>query len=560
VKARPYQVEAINGAIEQLRSHRSTLITMPTGTGKTVVFSHLIDQILAANPGKRAMVLAHREELINQAASKIKAVTGIEPEIEMGDRRADVHFFGRCPIIVSSVQTQNAMQGNTKLRMTRFNPSDFCLVIIDEAHHAIAESYRRCIAHYSDAKIVGVTATPDRTDGEAMLTVFQSSAFVYGILDAINDGYLVPIRQQQVTVQDLDFSKVRTTAGDFNGRDLADVMEYEAVLHGVAHPTIELAAWRQTIVFASSVHHAERLSEIFNRHRAGCSRWLCGETPKDERSQILSDFANRRFQYLVNVGVLTEGFDDPGIEFVVIARPTKSRSLYAQMVGRGTRPYPGLVDKIDDADGRRAAIAASPKPHVSILDFAGVAGRHKLVTTADVLAGNVTIPDAVMNAVAERMKARDGVDVQKAIEEETAKEAEREKKRQEAANSKKRSLVVGHARYTAHDVDAFDAGDRSAMPRRVGDRNRPASDKQKQLLEKFGYPTEEIRNISAAEASVQIGQYIDRKKKGMCTPKQAKILAARGLDSNVSYGVARTVIDQIAAKEGWSTKRGEVIA
>ena len=263
---RPYQTDAVSKVHEAWKDHRSALIVLPTGTGKTIVFSHIAGTVRG-----RVMVIAHREELIAQAAQKIQVITGDEADVEMGEFWASEGVFSRSRVVVSSVQTQNAGMGGDG-RMSRFDPSQFDLLIIDEAHHATAPTYRRLIDHYRqnpNLKVLGVTATPDRADEEALGQVFESVAFDYEIVDAIADGWLVPVRQRAVYVEGLDYSSVRTTAGDLNGADLARILEYEEALHGIAHPTMELVGTRKSLVFAASVAHAERLAEIFNRHRPG---------------------------------------------------------------------------------------------------------------------------------------------------------------------------------------------------------------------------------------------------------------------------------------------------
>ena len=355
---RPFQSTCVEAVTAQLRSGSSTLVVLPTGTGKTVIFSHVAKDFI---PRGRVMVLAHRLELVEQAAAKIHAITGIAPEIEMADRwsKEDGGFFGKPPIVVSSIQTQNAETRGAG-RMSRFDPAEFSLLIIDEAHHATAKSYRCVIDYYrqnADLKLFGCTATPDRADEEALGQVFDSVAFEYSILSAVNDGWLVPIRQRIVNVANLDFSAVRTTAGDMNGKDLADVLEEEEHLHGIADPLFREAGSRTTLVFAVTVKQAERLSEILNRHEAACSMAVSQHTPDFMRREIFENFADGKFRFLVNVGIATEGYDCPRISCVALARPTKSRSLYAQMIGRGTRPLAGLLDSIGEADGRRLAIA-----------------------------------------------------------------------------------------------------------------------------------------------------------------------------------------------------------
>src|SRR3990167_2301775 len=386
---RQYQTQASDAIMREFQESDSTLIVVPTGGGKTIIIADVIRRF---HP-QRAIVLAHREELIFQARQKIEAFTGFNCEIEMADFTAAANLWQLPEVIISTVQTQNS--GTTKKRMTRFNPNDFGLLVIDEAHHCTANSYRAVIDYYKsnpDLRVLGVTATPDRTDEEALGQVFKTVAFDYEILDAIHDGYLVPVEQQLVSISGLDFSNVRTTAGDLNGADLAAVMEQEEMMQGVASASIEIVGNRRAVVFTSSVKHAETISSIFNRHRNGMCEWVCGTTPKEERRRILDDFQNGRVQVVANCAVLTEGFDNTGVEVIIMARPTKSRSLYAQMAGRAMRPLPGVIDGLEaaSADERKSAIATSAKSSCKIIDFVGNSGRHKLMTTADILGGNVS--------------------------------------------------------------------------------------------------------------------------------------------------------------------------
>lgn len=319
---RPYQVEAVTGVIDSIVGSKSALVVMPTGTGKTVCFAHIARQRQG-----RVMVIAHREELVQQAADKIRTVTGQSPDIEMAEYKAGRMY--KAPVVVASVQTLCARMGNLD-RMNKFEPHEFDLLVIDEAHHATADSYRRVIAHFtknSKLRVVGFTATPDRTDKAALGMVFESVAYKYEIMQAMEDGWLCPIETQQVIVKDMDFSHVRTVAGDLNQGELASIMEQEKVLHKVVTPTIEIAKGRRTLVFASSVAHAERMSEIFNRHGVTAAI-VHGGTFKDERRRILNAYNEGKIQVLCNCGVATEGFDSPGIGVVAIARPTMSRALY----------------------------------------------------------------------------------------------------------------------------------------------------------------------------------------------------------------------------------------
>ena len=230
MQLRPYQRDAVNECISTLRKNSSTLIVMPTGTGKTIVFSELINKASG-----RVMVIAHREELIHQAARKVQAVCGFHPSIEMAELKDHGGMFAsKC--VVASVQTLNASKDGVH-RRNKFNPHEFGLLVIDEAHHAVAKSYLNTIKYFQrnpNIKVCGVSATPDRADKLALGRVFESVAYNYEVYDAIQDGWLVPVVTNQVIVDSLDFSHVRKTAGDFNQGDLAKVVELESSLHGIA--------------------------------------------------------------------------------------------------------------------------------------------------------------------------------------------------------------------------------------------------------------------------------------------------------------------------------------
>jgi superfamily II DNA or RNA helicase len=537
LRLRDYQHTAVDSVFREWETVGSTVIVAPTGTGKTVIMCGIVQRVFP----RRVMILVHREELAQQAQDKIQRYTGIPAEIEMGDRRvveAQGRFQGRARVIVSSVQTQTA-GGDGLGRMGKFDPCDFSVLICDECHHATADSWRRVIDYYRSnpaLKVVGVTATPDRADEIALGQVFDSVAFDYEILDAIHDGYLVPIQQRLVEVAGLDFSSIRTTAGDLNGADLAKVMEDEKALHGIASPTIELAGTRRALVFATTVAHAERLAEIFRRH-GKTADWICGKTPKDDRRNTLVQFENGAVQFLVNVGCLTEGFDSPGVELVVIGRPTKSRCLYAQMVGRGTRPLPGVIDRLETAEERLAAIAASAKPSVEILDFAGNAGKHKLMTTADILGGKDADPEVAEAAAKKAKEAGKPVDMEALLAEADAES--RAKADREAA---KRARLLVKAKYDAKNVDPFDVF--AIQPRKDSgrDRGRQLTEKQAGILRRQGIEPEGKPYGAMKQV---LDELFKRWDQGLATFGQAKHLRALGLPTDLPKAMASQVLDGV---------------
>lgn len=535
---RPYQDECVTSIMAELREGRRTLAVMPTGTGKTVCFG----AVAAEWQTGRVLVMAHRDELIRQAQDKVGSIVGETPEIEMGDDYAMDRGMLQSHVVVTSVQTMCRER-----RHSRFTPDDFGLLIIDEAHHAVASTYQKVIDYFSqneNLKILGVTATPDRADEMALGKIFESVAFQYEISDAIRDGWLVPVEQQFVFVEGLDFSNARTTAGDLNGGDLAAEMEKEKALHGVVMPTMELAGDQQTLIFASSVAHAERMCEIINRHRPHSAEFVSGKTPTDERREMIRRYSRGEFQFLCNCGVATEGFDEPRIGVVAIARPTKSRSLYAQMAGRGTRVLPGVVDGLDDAAQRLAAIRVSSKPSVLILDFVGNSGRHKLCSTADILGGNYD--DAIVD------RARDNA-AKKSAQGERAdmtQELFDAKQQIEEEGRRRRSAITAQARYQTTKVNPFDVFD--IVPNREPGwhKGRKPTPKMAAYLVKCGLAEKDIAELSFAKAGQLIGEINSRRDKGLCTYKQAKLLAKYGESTDVGFSEASQRIDAIA-RNGW---------
>jgi len=548
-KPRDYQQEIHDAIFEEWKSVTSTLVVAPTGSGKTCMFA----MVIASIQPKRAMVIAHREELIHQARDKITRVTGLECGIEMADHYVNNSLFGEMPVIVSTIQTQIAGWGD-RTRMSRFNPKEFGALIIDEGHHATADSYKRLINYYKTGnpgiKILAVTATPDRADEEALGQIFETVAYDYEVLDAIHDGWLVPVEQQFVSIAGLDFSEMRTTAGDLNGADLAAVMENEKNMHGVAASSLEIIGNRRAIVFTASVKQAESLSNIFNRHRGNMSQWVCGKTNKDERKETLSAFQNGKIQVVCNCGVLTEGFDDPGVEVVIMARPTKSRSLYAQMAGRSTRPLPGVVDGLEDKDARKAAIRDSAKPSCLLVDFVGNSGRHKLMTSADILGGKVS-DEAISRAVAKAKTAGKAVRISELLDEEqlAIEQAKREAaERARLAEEARKHKLMAKVRYTTKSVNPFDIFQIAPTKERGWDQGKQLSEKQKALLLKQGINPDEM---PYAQAKQVLNEMFRRWDKKLATLGQLKVLKRYGYtDANLTLDQASSALNALAAR-GW---------
>lgn len=298
------------------------------------------------------------------------------------------------------------------------------------------------------------------------------------------------------------------------------------------------------------------MCEIANRHRPGCAEWICGDvvrTPKDVRRDTLKRFTERNIQFLFNCGVLLEGYDEPGIGVVSVARPTKSRSLYAQMIGRGTRTVPGLVDPLAVPAERRAAIASSAKPHLLVLDFVGNSGQHKLIHTAAVLGGSYDdkVIAAATRAVQSASTRGERTDMLAALRIAELERSESERKKRERA--------IAKATYRTQIVDPFAVWD--VLPKREPGwhKGRRPTPKQLAYLEKIGVVENTRERLSFWEASQLIDSAIQRRQKDFCTYKQAAILRRYGLPTEISFTEASRLIDRLAAN-GWRPLPREAIA
>ena len=533
MRLREYQERCVASVTKSFADSKSALACLPTGTGKTVILSHLVSM---AKKG-RVLVIAHREELIHQLADTIRE-RGVEVGIEMAERKAAEKWWTPPECVVATVQTLMANDAR-RLKELVVDPAAWSLTVIDEAHHAPAATYRALIEHMRQSdehRVLGVTATPDRTDETAMGSVFETVAFKYQIDEAIDDGWLVPLQQRSVVVDGLSYEKVRTTAGDLNGRDLAKVMEEELTIHRMAVPTFELAAGRPTVMFCASVEQAERMAEVFNRMKPECARSVSGKTPKDQRRKLFRDYADGGFQILTNCMVASEGWDAPHVQVVALGRPTKSRALFTQMVGRGLRPLPGTVDGQPTPAQRQANIATSPKPHCDVIDFAGNAGRHTLVCVTDILGGKW--PEDVKARAKEILK--DGeVDPTAALEQ-AAEDLEAERERVRLAEIAKRAKLRASASYRTQDYDPFEVLGVAPPVRKGGD---PSTLKQCQFLDKFGVDATEMSRTEATKLQRTI---FARMNEGKCSLKQARVLKKFGYPTDVSMEEASRIMDNLA--------------
>ena len=338
---RPYQLAAIAAVNDNLARWPSTLVVAATGTGKTVTFAELTRGW--QSHGERTLILVHRDELVRQAKAKCEAV-GLWPDVEKGSQRANL----LAKVVIASVQTLRGA------RLKRWARDRFSKILVDEAHHGAAKSYRDVFTHFDGAKVIGFTATPDRADGQALGDVFASVAYRYEIRQAIAEGFLVPITARRIIVDSIDLSAVGSRAGDFAQDQLAAVMADEKALRGVVVPLLDLARDRRTIAFCVDVKHARDLAAMLNRYRPNCARSVSGETDEDERKELLEGHTRGDFQFLTNCDVLVEGYDSPVVSCIAMCRPTKSRGRFVQCLDDKTEVltpngWKGIDDDIASA-------------------------------------------------------------------------------------------------------------------------------------------------------------------------------------------------------------------
>ena len=503
---RPYQIAAVRAVVEELRTHRSTLIVSPTATGKTVMFA-----MLAQVARGRTLILAQRGHLVRQSAERIREFTDKSTAVEMAENRADARLVP-ADAVCASVQSMS-------VRLDRYAPDHFGLIVVDECHHATSSQHVAILDHFATAKIVGVTATPDRLDGKAMRDVFETVAYVYEIRDAMRDGWICPFVQKAVFVDSLDLSTLKTSGGDFTDKAIAAQLETDRALHELATPLLELTVGRPTLVFVPRVETARALATVLNATVPGCAVSASGGTSAFDLERITEDLAEGRVRFLINCALLTEGFDLPAISCVAVARPTKSRALYTQMLGRSFRLAPGKKDAL-------------------IIDFSGNAGKHTLMCPANVLDGN-TDPEIE----AEVRKLTDA-DPEKRVDEALAEAeiivAERKRRAQFRLQVK--------ANWRASTIDPFGVLGASDRSGKCG--GLPATDAQVAALLAKGLSAKDVTGIDQGQAASLLTALLNRSRSGLCTYKMARQLAKHGLRPDVSFDVAHEAIDAIEAN-GW---------
>lgn len=509
---RPYQQKARDSIHAEWENGRlRTLLVLPTGTGKTIVFASVAaDQVRS---GDRVLILAHRGELLEQAADKLKRSTGLVSAVEKAESTCLNSWFR---VTVGSVQTLQRPQ-----RLERFPHDYFKTIIIDEAHHAITDGYRRILDYFDSAKVLGVTATPDRGDMRNLGEVFDSLAYEYKLTDAIKEGYLCKILAQTIPLK-LDISAVGLSGGDYAVSELGTALD--PYLEQIAAEMKTHCAGRKTVVFLPLIKTSQKFRDILN-----ASGFFAAEVngQSDDRKQVLADFDTGKYNVLCNSMLLTEGWDCPSVDCVVILRPTKVRSLYSQMVGRGTRLSPGKKDLL-------------------LLDFLWMTERHELCRPADLVCEDRTVAQQMTENLAaaghpediEEAAQQAGEDVIMQREEALAKQLEEQRK--------KKARLVDPLQYEM----SIQAEDLSGYVPAFGWEAGPPSKEQSAALEKLGILPDAVE--SAGKANLLLDRLNKRREEGLTTPKQIRCLEKYGFEhvGTWSFESAKHMIDRIAAG-GW---------
>lgn len=517
MELRPYQETARQKVQEEWEEGKKrTLLVLPTGTGKTIVFSKIIED--RVRKGERVLVIAHRGELLEQASDKLYKSTGLKTATEKAEQTSLGSFYR---VVVGSVQTLQREK-----RLNQFPPEYFDTIVIDEAHHAISDGYQRVLKHFEDANVLGVTATPDRGDMRNLGSYFESLAYEYSLPEAIKSGYLSPIKALTIPLK-LDLSNVKQQAGDFSTKDLGTALD--PYLEQIAEEMKKQCLNRKTVVFLPLVKTSQKFRDILNKHGFKAAE-VNGEST--DREQVLKDYEEGKYNVLCNSMLLTEGWDCPSVDCVIVLRPTKVRALYSQMVGRGTRLAPG-------------------KKELLLLDFLWHTERHELCHPANLIATDEKVAKKMTENIEELGTPIDLEQAEQQAKEDVALEREESLAKQLSEMKRRKRKLVDPLQFEM----SIQASDLTDYVPSFGWQMSPPTDKQVKALEKWGIFPDEIEN--AGKAEMLINRLVKRRDTGLSTPKQIRFLENRGFQhvGTWQFEAATKLINRIAAN-GWRIPHG----
>lgn len=572
---RDYQAEAVGS----FRGHyaagcRHMLFRLATGCGKTYTAALAIEEWLAVGPHRRAMVLAYERGLVNQFREElIDFLPGVDVGLEMStDGTVDQTRIP--PVVVASRQTLY-LDEDERSRLFKFDPLAFEWLIVPDECHGWKYGLPSC-RHIVDwfernpaSAWLGLTATPERGDGVSLARLFGTVCCELRLSDAIEAGYLVPLRQKFIVVEGLDFKNLHEVAGDFDEGELDAILSEREQLLAMAAPLLDHVEDRRTLVFCPGVACARALARTINAEidlrglPHGRAESMDGSTPEAVRQDIIGRHQAGAFQFLVVCALCRAGYNDPGLGAVAVFRPTKSRVMAEQMKGRGIRPLRGTINGLATAEERRAAIAASAKPDCLIIDLVGVSGLPEVASTAHLLASGE--PDEVIERANKRIADGAEETVEEAVkkakseiaeEREAARREREERERREREEALRRARLEADVRYTARDVAGVADGGAHTDVDRMVERATPG---QVRLLVALGWPEDEARRLSKRQAGAAIGDGRRRQPRaeqaskpplkqlvsGPPSPNQIRVLQRFGRSVPSTFGEAAILIGGI---------------
>lgn len=512
VSLRPYQIEFIEKTRKALSRHQRVLSVMPTGGGKTICFAEM--SRLAGDRGRSTLILAHTDELCAQAVMKLQSSVGIFAGMEKAAQRCTLDD----QVVVGSVQSM----GRPK-RLERFAKDRFDLIIIDEAHRAVADTYLRVVEHFEKAFVVGVTATGYRGDAKSLGDLFETIAVEIALKRLIQDGFLSRIVTQTVPLE-IDISEVKQRGGEYDAKQAANAIE--PFLGAAARAISQYAPERKGMIFLPLVETSKKMTKAL-RDEGFEAEHIDGSS--DRRREIIAAFGRGDIQILTNAQLLTEGFDEPSVSMVMVMSPCRSRGRYVQMVGRGTRLCEG-------------------KENLLLLDPLFNGARHNLCTPATLVAKN----ERQQYDTKKKIRENEGqLDLLDAFDDACAE-----------IEAQLRDAAIKNSGRAAERYNPVDLADR------LGHREiafwEPATkweedevtEKQAEILRNNGLDPSMIWCKGQAAAAIDI--IFDRRAKGLCTLKQMRILNKYGVKNaeNLSFDQARSRLDSIF--EGFRGKREDV--
>lgn len=491
---RPYQQDCLNKTLEGFQAFRKQLCVLPTGGGKTIIFSHLARQIAP----KKTLILAHRDELIQQACDKLHSATGIRAEVEKAEQKASLD----APVVVASIQSMTR-------RLDKYPRDHFGLVVADEAHRAMSDTWQKVLTYF-DTRILGVTATPNIQGKKKLGEFFENIAYEISIFELIQKGYLSKISVQAIPIS-IDLGGVRRVAGDFDENQLAEAIG--PWLEKIADAVVKIAQSRKCLAFLPLIA-TSKLFTYFLQQRGLRAEHIDGQSP--DRKAILSDYANGKYQVLSNSMLLIEGYDEPSIDCIVCLRPTQNESLYQQICGRGTRIHPNKKDLL-------------------LLDFLWMHERHSLMRPANIFSKS---EEEAKFITEQSFKSEDERSIED-LERDYKFEREATLARELASKQAKRNKNVDLMEYCL-SLDSTDLIDWEPTMKWHLD---PISDGQRSFLEKQGIHVDGLRGKGHASAIIE--KIIFRRKANLATVKQVKWLKRFGHHdpANASFEEASAFLD-----------------